>query len=388
MRHYLNSLNNYYYMRTMEKMESSKEFQINELITLRLREGKTRIYVGGEEFIQCKYLFIVDPEKTIGEEVDSIDRAAAILDNQLENVEEFTPEDVGISPEEMFWGHCSNLQAWVEYGYDSRLLHSNLAFPLLKELARRGDSHARKIFREEVVKRFVNGTENTRRFLCQEGYLEDLNEDELGLIIDPYEAHLIKRIEKEVNTTFTYSIRKGSGWSVIIENGHVIELKIHGHMNYIPEMIGNLPNLRYLHLSSFDLKTIPKWINKLTNLRELYLSSNKIIKITSLSLPFIKTLNLSYNKLRKADLSKCNFPFLRKLILSNNNLKEILGLENFKNLEEIILINNNLKEVPQELFKLPSLIYPRLDKNLRQNHQFHLLMKKINNRDIFSAGTF
>jgi len=344
-------------MRKMEKMESSKEFQINELITLRLREGKTRIYVGGEEFIQCRYLFIVDPEKTIGEEVDSIDRAAAMLDNQLENKEEFKPEDLGISPEEMFWGHCSNLQAWVEYGYDSRLLHSNLAFPLLNELARIGDAHARKIFKEEIVKRFVNGTKNTRKFLCEEGYLEDLNEEELGLIIDPYEAHLIKCIEKEANRTFSYTIRDVNRLgNVAIENGHVTELKINGHMDYIPEMIGNLPNLCYLDLGCFTITRIPIWINKLKNLRELHLVQNNLEELIDLKLPKLVKLDLSYNKLTSVDFSGCELPNLRVLYLNDNQLTEIHGLLIISNISSLYLWRNLLTSLPEELLDLPNLV--------------------------------
>ncbi len=52
-----------------------------------------------------------------------------------------------ILPIKEFWGHCSNLQAWAEYGYDTRLLHPNLAFPLLEKLATVGDPIAKKVFK-------------------------------------------------------------------------------------------------------------------------------------------------------------------------------------------------------------------------------------------------
>ena len=62
-----------------------------------------------------------------------------------------------ISSEEEFWAHASNLQVWVESNYDTRLLHNNLAFPLLKELVELGDLVAAKVFKEEIVKRFSSG---------------------------------------------------------------------------------------------------------------------------------------------------------------------------------------------------------------------------------------
>lgn len=62
-----------------------------------------------------------------------------------------------ITPEEEFWGHCSNLQAWVENNYDTRLLHSNIAFPLLKKLTEAGDPNTNKVFKEEIARRFESG---------------------------------------------------------------------------------------------------------------------------------------------------------------------------------------------------------------------------------------
>ncbi|MFX1237046.1 MAG: hypothetical protein ACFFAS_03805 [Promethearchaeota archaeon] len=50
-----------------------------------------------------------------------------------------------IPPETEFLVHCSNLQAWVEHGYDARLIHSNLAFPLLKRLCEVGDPQAKRM---------------------------------------------------------------------------------------------------------------------------------------------------------------------------------------------------------------------------------------------------
>ena len=35
-----------------------KEFQINKLITVKLEERKTNIYIAGDKFRQCKYLLL------------------------------------------------------------------------------------------------------------------------------------------------------------------------------------------------------------------------------------------------------------------------------------------------------------------------------------------
>ncbi len=90
---------------------------------------------------------------------------------------------INISPEIEFWAHCSNLQAWVENEYDATLLHSNIAFPLLKKLGEVGDLKAKKIFKEQIAKRFISGFFPTMLYLLKEGYLEYLCGEEVQTII-------------------------------------------------------------------------------------------------------------------------------------------------------------------------------------------------------------
>ena len=89
-----------------------------------------------------------------------------------------------ISPETEFWGHCSNLQAWYESNYDTRILHRNLAFPLLKRLTEEGDTVAKKVFKEEIAKRLETGHPNVVLYLIEEEYLEVLNWEEFYSVIE------------------------------------------------------------------------------------------------------------------------------------------------------------------------------------------------------------
>ena len=110
---------------------STLEFSINTHLSLKKINDTIQIYVDNESFNQCRYLLIVDPHKNKNHhEVDSIDEAESLYNNNLEI--KLAPEDLGITKEQEFWAHCSNLQAWAENDYDTRLLHSNLSFPLLK----------------------------------------------------------------------------------------------------------------------------------------------------------------------------------------------------------------------------------------------------------------
>ncbi|MHA1478024.1 MAG: hypothetical protein ACTSPU_07475, partial [Promethearchaeota archaeon] len=111
-----------------------KEFIINNYLSLRLEYNETNIYVNGENFKQCKFILLNIPmdETERFDEIESIDEAADILGWTEERQ---VGVEYEIDPETEFWGHCSNLQAWYEHNYDTRLLHSNLSFPLLKKLA-------------------------------------------------------------------------------------------------------------------------------------------------------------------------------------------------------------------------------------------------------------
>jgi len=157
-------------------------FKVNDLITLKLIEDKTKIFIGLEEFQQCNFLLLTIPTNQIilYENIESIDEAAEIFDKSMEKID----HSVLITPETEFWGHCSNLQAWAENNYDTRLLHSNLAFPLLQHLAKEGDLVARRVFKEEIAKRFSSGFPPVQNFLKEEGYLEHLNKEELSLLLN------------------------------------------------------------------------------------------------------------------------------------------------------------------------------------------------------------
>ncbi len=145
------------------------EFKVNNFITLKYENERTNIYVSGELFRQCKYLLLAgESEETIyNDGITSIDEVAENLDKTLEVIEDVKFK---IPPEVEFWGHCSNIQAWVEMKYDTRFLHSNLSFPLLKKLVDIGEPVARVIFKEEIAKRLETGGISTVIYLFKEGY--------------------------------------------------------------------------------------------------------------------------------------------------------------------------------------------------------------------------
>lgn len=117
------------------------------------------------------------------DEIESIDEDEANLDHSQEP---FGNRIRAIPPEIEFWGHCSNMQVWSENDYDTRLIHRNLDFPLLKRLTELGDPIAKKVFKEEVAKRWVSGHPSVVEYLKREGYLGYLTQEELEAIEEDF----------------------------------------------------------------------------------------------------------------------------------------------------------------------------------------------------------
>jgi len=185
--------------RSRAQESEAKEFKINEYLSVKFEHGRTNIYVKGRQFQQCKFLLLQVPQDQLKElsEINSIDEAAKLLDHSNEN------GDVTIPPEEEFWGHCSNLQAWYENLYDLRLLHSNLGFPLLKELMKAGDPLARISYCEELARKIERGTYETIITLFEKHDLDILTDEEIDSLDfsqlgEKFREFLKKKNKKEV----------------------------------------------------------------------------------------------------------------------------------------------------------------------------------------------
>ncbi|MFW9989699.1 MAG: tetratricopeptide repeat protein [Candidatus Odinarchaeota archaeon] len=160
-----------------KKDRPKQEYQINDYLTLKLEDKATNIYINGKQFIQCKYLLLKIPVDMVRnfDDIESIDEAAERLNSDLEFQ---SKNKIKISPETEFWAHCSNLQVWTEYNYNPRLLHSNLAFPLLNALTDAGDPIAKEVFKQEIKLRFESFNPSTQQCLIEIGYLDYFNKEE------------------------------------------------------------------------------------------------------------------------------------------------------------------------------------------------------------------
>lgn len=389
------------------------EFKVSNFITLELEGKDTIIYVAGKRFQQCKHLFLTIPTEDLAhfDKIESIDEAASELDRSL------SPDHYGkaeFSPKEEFWAHCSNIQAFYQNNYDTRILHSNLAFPLLKELYEAGDPIAVKVFKEEIAQRLSSKYQNTVLFLLENNYQFYFTSEEFDTIYQSLttdKKELIKNFTQDRfndnktdnelrNRVFdylevmcseqelkeykyvTYKKRKffvGDKSLIIIDKSigidKISELKgikklkglrkltiVHTPITSI-DGLERLTNLEMLDLGINKIKTI-SGLETLINLKFLDLSHNKIEKISGLeTLRNLEELKLGSNQLTELEgLDSLKNLKRLELGLFTNKIEKIKGLENLENLEYLGLSNNNISRI-SGLENLENLQHLHLDRN-------------------------
>ena len=304
-----------------------EEFKINENLSLKLEEGKTNIYVQDKLFQQCKFLLINIPVEDVNsyDEIQSVDEVAELLDHSLEGIE----EEVPIPPEVEFWGHCSNLQAWVENGYDMRLIHSNLAFPLLKRLTEVGDTRAELALQEEIYKRFASFSPATITYLINEKFLTYLTEEQKELLLREW-------LEKDVENAKIYLISRDY-------------LKHFGEQ-FLPLILEYLDNYittheeTYFHLTRELLLLFPEFGTK--NEEEFIIQllqgkNNPLQKIFESHQPLNS--NLNSNFLGRGDNQAC-LDVLEHLSIYLEELDKDSGI-----------IKESIKQRVRDLFETPSI---------------------------------
>lgn len=129
---------------------------ISYYIELRWKDDKPRIYVAGKPFLYCSFLVasvnVTDPKV---QDMTIEDLAELPGAKQMEGID--AVEQGLLTADEVMFGFASSLEGWVRLGYNSMAIGANLAFPLLKELARAGDAKARRELGAEIDRRIALG---------------------------------------------------------------------------------------------------------------------------------------------------------------------------------------------------------------------------------------
>lgn len=372
------------------------KFRINEFIELRLEDGRSNIYVNDQYFRQSKYILLKKTFFEIEQEgilsVESIDELAERFDHSLK---QRLPEVIDIPAETQFWAHCSNIQTWAEHDYDSKMLHSNLSFPLLKKLVEAGDLIARKVFKEEVAMRFGSRYKPVCLFLITGGYLNFFNDEELFTLAElnreifednlmhvrkefvyTYlgdEGRILKRLEKKFKKSIDPISKKlfleliGKN-NFFVKNRKITKINLSDlHILTIPSEIFQLKSLDALSISYCALERLPRAIFKLKDLKLLALNSNclRVIPDSIGLLRSLEVLNLSFNQLKILPKNLFDLTRLKNLHLGRNKLahisEEISALEN---LIVLHLYSNKLSSLPDSIGDLRHLEQLTINQNL------------------------
>ncbi len=333
-----------------------KEYKINEYLKLKLEGDRTYIYVKNKRFRQCMYLLMnVQLDKVEKYDViNSIDEAAETLDRSMERDQSIRRQ---ISPQVEFWGHCSNIEAWAENDYDTRLLHRNLAFPLLRELMLAGDPIAKRVFKEEIAIRITSKHPTVINYLFEEGYLKYLKNYELETIFDDLDIPIIAQTSNSLNRILEsgqqpsereiFYVLKRFFEKIGINHIPFIFSKI--RKNVSPQNQDKIVKLVYENYKSRKNFSEIEFINE--NLEYFNIEENDFIKYNNKVIGIIQEeekLILKHKKIGEINKLKGltnYFEKIKNLDLSNNLIQNLSGIEKFSNVRILNLDNNLIKNV-------------------------------------------
>ncbi|MHA1473366.1 MAG: leucine-rich repeat protein, partial [Promethearchaeota archaeon] len=258
-----------------------------------------------------------------------------------------------------------------ENDYDTRILHRNLAFPLLKRLSDAGDPLAKKKFKEEIALRYSSGHSTVITFLNQSGYLKYLSSEELECLLDddklPILGDISSNFKRILDSVGDNDLDRYIGGST----AHLRQnLGIHNVPFVISYIIKDFPENQRKKLikSVFNcFKTDKKFplITYLNN-NQKYLKdiefdtvkyNNRIIGLKNDQILNLRNQNIENIKLIEG-LESC-YKKVQELDLSNNNIKDLDGIEHFTNLKTLKMNNNKIKSIKnlEKLTELRSIIF-------------------------------
>jgi len=357
------------------------------------------------------------------DEIGSIDEAAEVYKNTLYQNRIVTGQmahptrnqEHTITAQQEFWGHCSNIQAWIENDYDTRILYRNMAFPLLKELMHAGDPKAKKVFKEEIAVRLESGYPNVVNFLVNEGYLGYFENEELGVVFE--NSKILENAFKDRNLFYTLqpflqkipNISKKLISYLKDDNNHNLpfrELLRSGYLNLLDLKDWDLifDNQKYMNVILKELSLLTSYLIRNYQILKkivLYTIKNAQSEVSRI-IQQLKTrewYNLSIvlkeitkdfeNKLLTPKVSKYIESHFDELFLPNLQQKDIASLlENPKSIlhkryikfnQQILLIKNNVLDLSdQEIIDLRDIkhlsSHPNIKKLILDNNEISTIL--------------
>ncbi|MFX0101583.1 MAG: leucine-rich repeat domain-containing protein [Candidatus Hodarchaeota archaeon] len=352
-----------------------KEYRINTFLTLRLEWGQTVIYINNKRFDVCKRLiFEIYPNEIAKyDSIDSIDEAVHLHSTiKRKRNNGIHSSHLRIDRETEFWGHCSNLEAWYENGYDTRILHKNLAFPLLKKLAEVGDPDAKSAFQQEIISRINSGYEPVIEYILEMGYVDQFDEaaklelyDTIDNTLKTRKSPFLKQILDQHNDKL-WNLRY---MALLPEEKDILSLLILNLPGFeeMDRITFNGPRIRGLNLSQLKLNSTEETGEYRS--REILHSTKYILEeqLDSIAkLHSLQELSLSNNYLRILPESIGKLSSLEELDLENCNLAllpESIG--DLQALRWLSLDGNDITLLPESIMDLHALEYLCISNNPR-----------------------
>jgi tetratricopeptide (TPR) repeat protein len=274
-----------------EVSEPDTEYQVNDYISLKLFGSHSVIFVCDEYYASCyKVLLTIPVEKIeVYEDIDAIDE---IIEQY--NKDKPPKEDIDITPEEEFWGHCSNMQAWVDNEYDMRLIADNLGFGILKKMVEVCNQKALTRLKEEIIKRLRSSSSNVLTYLLREEFIAYLTaEDIFDGLLDDKDAEIMRQISSILDEDYTITIpisesfhareyRTEGKSHMYTEHGQVLEVELRipsSEMDHLDKLISLVSTFSalvglYIFLSGISKKEWEVIVEKCENKGFLLLNSS------------------------------------------------------------------------------------------------------------------
>ena len=237
---------------------------------------------------------------------------------------------------------------------------------VLLKLMEWGDQIARKVFTEEIVKRYQSGNIPIIFDLIKKGYLDNLNE-EIKLIFlegNPKLKHHLEDTSKKMTKESVYIFLKLMEWGdqiseEIIKKKKLKEIDLSDfNLAELPECLGQLTSLQTLNLGGNQLTKLPASIRQLTALKTLDLGKNQLTKLPAWigQLTSLQHLNLGNNQLAELPPTFGKLIALQTFNLWSNRLNELpTTFGQLNSLQILNLWSNRLKELPTTFVQLTSL---------------------------------